>query len=393
MGIAQEHAPGLHQRFFAEPQTLLGTMVRATAAGAFNALKFTLGYTVDRMDRNDNRDTPGLVSRTTGMQKGTFSIDGYLIPSGTAGTAPDMQELFQSVFGTETIDPGVSVAYTLANTQAIQVLSLHRAAYPGGAGTVPVWMQSGVGAWVNECKISFSGAEEHKVSFSGGVQRVVETGRTTLNGAMVSSTTLIAATATGSLLMTDSIVQVAALTNTSTGYRVTVDTARPSFTIESAISADTASAVVPFAPTPTTAGVPVGGILTAFTFNGGSLDVISGEVVINKGLKPIEDQAGAAVVPDVIRGKRSVTGSFTIRLRADQMTALGLRRTNNFTALACSLVLGSVAGSITTITMPRCELEFSDVDFPEAEEATVTVPFTCLEESGTSANAITVTFT
>jgi hypothetical protein len=394
MGITQEHALGRSQRFAIEAQSAMDTMVRATAAGGFNALKVSIDYAQARMDRNDNRDTAGLVSRTSGKRTISYEVEGYLIPSGTAGTAPDMQEFFQSGLGSETVNAGTSVVYGLSNTQAMQVNTLTRAAYPGGAGTFPVYMETLIGAWVNTTKFSFSGADEPRVAFSGGASRMVHTGRSQLNGAMVTSATMVLDNDRTALLVEqDSIIQVGANTNTGTGYRVTVDTARPSFTLETTQSAADDAAVVPYMPTPTLAGNPIAGILGAFTFDGGALQVVSGEVTIDNGVKPLDDFAFAVHVPDIIRGRRSVTGSFTMRVRADQLAALGIRKNSNFTAIDCQLVLGSVAGSICTIDMDRCELEFSAVDFPEDEEATVQVPFTCLEQNTTSANAITITFT
>ena len=392
MGVQYDHAPGEHQEFFCQPQVAQGTMVRATAAGAFNALKLNTSYEQARIDRNDNRPTAGLVSRISGMRKVAWDCEGYLIPSGTAGTAPDMQDLFQSVFGTEAVNGGTSVVYSLSSSQTLQLNSIHRVAYPGGSGATALMMESLIDAWVNECKITFSGSDPHKVSFSGGAARLVQTLRAQLNGAMVTSATMVVDTAQESFAEVDSIVTVGANTNTGTGYRVTAD-ASPSFTLEATLSAADDAVVAPYAPTPTLAGEPIAGILGSFTFNGGAIAVTGGEVVINNGLKPIEDQAFAVEVPDVVRGRRSVTGSFNMRVRADQLHALGIRKNSNFTAIDCALVLGTAAGSICTIDMDRCELGFSAVEFPEEGEATVSVPFVCLEGSRTTDNAISLTFT
>lgn len=392
MGVQYDHALGRAQAFFCMPQVTQGTMVRATGAGAFNALKLTTSYEQARVDRNDNRETAGLVSRISGMRKVTWDCEGYLIPSGAAGTAPDMQDLFQSVFGQETVNGGTSVVYSLSNTQALQLNTLQRVAYPGGAAQVPVMMETLIDAWVNEMKIAVSGADPVKVSFSGGAARLVQTLRTQLDGAMSSSATMVIDTTDATFIEVDSVVQVGSNTNTSTGYRVTADAA-PSFTLEASLTAADNAVVAPFAPTPTLAGEPIAGILGSFTFGGATLPITACEVTVNNGLKPIEDQAFAVAVPDVIRGRRSVSGTFTMRVRADQLDALGIRKNSSFTVVDCALVLGSVAGSIVTIDMDRCELGFSGIEFPEDEEATVQVPFVCLEQSVTSGNAITLTFT
>lgn len=385
MGIEQQHVRAHERSFFAMAQTDLDTMVRAASAGAVKILTFSAEYDQARSERKHNRATRGRRGAVSGQRTISWSLEKELIPSGAAGTAPDDQEFWQSAFGTETVNGGTSVVYSLSTTQAMQLLSIHDY-HPAGV------MQSLIGAWVDTLKIAGSGADPLKVSMTGGARRLVQTGRTTVDGAVTTSATVVVDDEYQ--IEVDSIVQVGANTNTSTGYRVTANAAG-SLTLEATLSVADAAAVVPFAPAETTAGTPLAGIDGSLTVLGAACPVTAWEVEVNNAMIPHDGEYGAVHVSDVSPGWRQVSGTFTFRLRRDLIGILSTRKNSDFAAQAVTIVCGGTAGRTLTISMPQVELggvlKIDHAD--DGGPSTVTMSFVADESTDSANDAITATWT
>ena len=385
MGIENQHVRGHERRFFVQPQTTLDTMVRAASAGAVKILSFTAEYDQARNERKHNRATRGRRGAVSGQRTVSWSLEKELIPSGTAGTAPDDQDLWQSAFVIETVNGGTSVVYSLATTQAMQLLSIHDY-HPAGV------MQSLIGAWVDTLKIAGSGADPLRVSMTGGARRMVQTGRTTVDGIVTTSATVVV---DGPLQVeVDSIVQVGANTNTSTGYRVSANAAG-TLTLETTLSVADGADVVPFAPTETTVGTPLAGIDGSLTVLGAACPVTAWEVEVNNAMIPHDGEYGAVHVSDVSPGWRQVSGTFSFRLRRDLVPILQARKNGDFASQAITIVCGGTAGRTLTIAMPQVELngvlkiEHADDGGP----STVTMGYVADDSADGTEDAITATWT
>jgi hypothetical protein len=385
MGIENQHVRQHERSFFAMAQTTLDTMVRAASAGAVKILAFSAEYDQARAERKHNRTTRGRRGAVSGQRTISWSLEKELIPSGAAGTAPDDQEFWQSAFGTETINGGVSAVYSLSTTQAMQLLSIHDY-HPAGV------MQSLIGAWVDTLKIAGSGADPLKVSMTGGARRLVQTGRTTVDGIVTTSATVVVDDEYQ--IEPDSIVQVGANTNTSTGYRVISNTAG-TLVLEATLSVADAADVVPFAPAETTAGTPLAGIDGSLTVLGAACPVTAWEVEINNSMIPHDGEYGAVHVSDVSPGWRQVSGTFTFRLRRDLIGILSTRKNSDFAAQAVTIVCGGTAGRTLTISMPQVELggvlKIDHAD--DGGPSTVTMAFVADESTDSANDAVTATWT
>lgn len=391
MGLnpALAHALSREQRFFVQPEVTPGTFVRATSASAMKMLKFSSGFEWERIERKDNRDSRSLYEQILGKQKIDWELEGYLIPSGTAGTAPDAQDLFQAVFGGEAVSGGISVTYSLNNTQSgRQTVSLTRWAN--------VIMETLRGCNVNSMKITAKGSEPAIVSFKGSAYGLCLTGNSTLDGAMSSSATMVVEAVDeygfeGNATF-GSIVQVGANTNTGTGYMVTARTGA-SCTLETTLSASDGADVLPYAPSETVVGSPIGGILGSISVDGTSIPVTDFEIELENGDKLINDEIGQQTTTDIIPGNRVVKGSATVRLRRDMVRYFTARKNSSFATRDLAIVIGSVAGSIVTVNVDRAEMTFAALDQPDGDSFIGQLPFKALASSSTASDEMTLVFT
>lgn len=387
---ALPHALGRDARYYAQAESTRGTFVRATGGGAFKAKKFGISYDIAREYRTDNRASRSEYEQFTGKEKVDWEIEGYLIPSGSAGTAPDMGEIFQALMGSETVTPATSVAYGLNNTQSgRQTLSMTR--------YMSVFMDQLRGSIVTSGKISGKGSDPFMCSFKGRAEGATITGNSTLDGAVTASATnVVEAVDQYSFeghATHGSIVMVGANDNTNTGYMVT-GRSGATLTLEATLTAADAADVLPFAPAETVSGSPIGGIVGSLSLDSVSIPITGFEVEIDNQDVIIEDEVGQPGMTDAIPGMRKISGSFDVRIRRDQVRILGHRKNSNFTTRAVSIVIGSTAGRICTVSMPQIEVTFSSPEVPDGSDSvTCNIPFRALASSGSATDEISIVFT
>src|SRR3990167_3839709 len=102
MAIALDYALARQRRFFVSAETTIGTFVKPAATDAVKVLKANIGFQPTRKDRADSRQSRSTLARITGKTTVPFSIEKYLIPSGTAGTPPDDHLLLYAAIGAYT---------------------------------------------------------------------------------------------------------------------------------------------------------------------------------------------------------------------------------------------------------------------------------------------------
>lgn len=380
MGLNENHALGRERKFFAVAEVTAGTFVAPASTDAAKMMKVDMSFEPTRSPRGDSRQTRSLMERITGKSKISWSAEGYLIPSGTAGTAPDAHLLFKAVMGSYANTPATSDVYTLANSQDVDTVSLVR-----HAGVV---MEALRGAWVDTMTITASGGDPPKVKFEGGAMGHIHTGPAVLEDAISSSTTMVLTSATQYNVWDGSVISIGGDDNSDAGYEVTVDTARPSFTLGTSLSASDAAEVLPYTPSETTSGNPIAGVYGSLTVDGTAFPITQFEVVVKNAIKPLEDEAFKELPDDVIPGYREVTGSISVRARKSQIIELGHRKA--FPAQDIAVTLGQTAGKRCKIDINTAEFDFAPLEIPEADEAVISLPFTALGSSGE--DEISVTF-
>lgn len=373
MGINKNHALGRNQKFFVATEGTAGTFAKPVATDAVKVLSSSFDVQIERKNRMDARATRSVLERITGKSAVNWTMSKYLIPSGTAGTPPDDHLLFYAVMGGYTNSSSTSDTYSLSASQVLRTVSLTR--HFNSVFQEAIW-----GAWVNSMTINVAGGDEPKVTFEGGAMGHAHTGTSTLNGAMVGSTTMVVQTADSYNFETNSVVAIDTSDNSGAGYKISADGSRPSFTIEASVSEANGDPVVPFVPSETTAGSPINGVSGSLTIDGGTVPITAFDITISNGIKALADEAMQTYPTDAIPGHREVTGNISFRARKDFILELGKRKA--FTARDIAVILGSVAGKKCTINLDYLEMAFAAVEVPEADEAIIKLPYVALGSSG-----------
>lgn len=394
MGQSQKHALGRNQRFYAVPETTFGTFVKPTGANALKVLTSTVEFGQERVERNDARQTRSWLERITRRKTVGWSLEKFLLPSGTADVPPDDGPLLKAALGVETINGGTSVVYSLAAAQAaLGSLTLVRELNG-------VLMEAIVGAWVEAMTISISGGEEPKISFEGGAADHIGTGATGIvNGAQAALDTAIelnpgkaAAYDVGSVVAFVDAAGAVVDDNAGAGFEVTnVDDAGDILTISPGLVNPLAGGerTIPFVPTEVTAGSAIAGIVGDLQLDSVSLPVTAAEVSVTNNNKALNDEAFQDKVTDYFPQNRDVVGSLTVRARRDEIAELGERK--KFTVRDLDIVFGSGAGTTWSLDLPTIEMDFSAVEVPESEEASFSLPFRSLGASGEDEFTLTQT--
>lgn len=309
------------------------------------------------------------------------------MPSGAAGTAPDVDDLLLNTFGVRTIVGGVSVAYTPTDSQSA------RGSFSMTHIADDVVSRGLAGCVIDTFKINASGTDETKLSFEGRAVDGIHTGRSTLFGASAGQDiTVVAADADN--FEVGSVLQIGTSTNSGLGHRVSVKVANLLTVLGTLSPQGNGLVVAPFAPTETTAGVPTAMTIGSLTLTGftGSLPITQFELTLKNNLKMHEDEAFQVNPTDVTYGRRDVTGSITVRARADQILRLGNYRNAISTTRDAVVTIGSGAGTTLVIDIDRIEIDQASIEFPEQDEAMIQLPFVALATSA-GANEVSMTYT
>ena len=397
MGQNNKHMLGRDLKFFVVSETSYNPATTAVpipaTTDAMQVLTTSMDYTQERKDRADSRQTRSLLEKITGRKEVTWSCESYIIPRGTAtaGAARDdgllgndQHVLLRSSFGSS-VGSGSGTQYDLTSSQTFPTMTLYREASEVG-------MESVVGAYVEELKISGSGGDEPKLSWSGTASKYIFTGTSTASSGGTNTMTFTGPDANnfmpGSVMRTTSVSTPArVLTVNAAGTVITTDGGGGSLSYLSELA-------YPYTPaTATSSTAPLNGISGALSLSSAtSLPITAFEVTVTNNQKAINDEAFTDSVTDFIPGYRSVTGSITVRARADQMKEIGMRKLFKTRDLTLTLGDSSLgAGYYVTIAFSKIEFDFSAIEIPEAEEATFTLPFTAFGTSGN--DEIVLTFT
>ena len=87
MGSTQDHALGRNRAFFAKVESTYGTFVKPAATDAAKVLNCSFDFKQERKNRMDSRAVRAHYERITGRKEVSWSVDSYLIPSGSGSCA------------------------------------------------------------------------------------------------------------------------------------------------------------------------------------------------------------------------------------------------------------------------------------------------------------------
>jgi hypothetical protein len=372
MGQNQGHALGRNRRDFIKKESTPFTFETLADANALKLLNFSLNLAHERGDREDWRPQRSIMERITRRKVGSWSLEAYMLPSGTAGTAPDLGAVLEVAFGiAPTVVGGTSVTYNLTPNQNMGTFSAHQG-FPIASGQA--YGKTARGCWAESLGISINGTDAPRITAEGGCADVAHSGFGT-SSATSSGTTITLQSGEGAYFQPGSFIIVQ-----GGDIRSVVSIAGDVLTVNSATAVSTGHWVAAWqGVTPVTVGAPLGGITGGITIGGDTVSAVSMDINLANNHKAIDDEALASTVEDYIPGFRSVTGTIAVRARGDYLKYM-LRR-QAFAPVAVNVTVGNVAGSRIKFNMAAVEIEYGEDQVPGDAEVTLQLPFKALGSS------------
>jgi len=378
MGQNLKHQLFYERSFFAKAETTFGTQVKPVTGDAMKVLSAMIKYSKEIKDRVDNSGSRDIIETIEGSITNEWEAEMYLLPNGSAGTAPDCGPFLTAGLGVETVTPATSVVYSTTDTQAVQgSLSIYDL-------FSDIQMNSLFGAYVNEIAISASGRDEPKIKFSGMGKTYAHSGYATCNGA-VSGTSVAVQSGEGLNFDAGSLIKIGSDDNSGTGHKVT-EVSGDTLTIADSATASDDDPIIPWLPAETTAGSPIAGIDGSLTIDSTELPIMSFDVTINNNWKPVDDEVGEQTITDIIEGKRTIEGSVKFRARRDMGLEIG--KYQAITSRDFVVLFGSTSGSKVQIDMDYVKFITLDKEVSEGDSALYTGTFKAFGSSGNDAFSI-----
>jgi len=365
--------PGYNAVFFAADETTLGSPVApantaAFAAQAISTIKADTGGAQTpvrrgKQDRGLSRDMQdGFVSGRNAPVP--WSVMTSLKSRAAVDDPPRELGLWKACGFLRTVNAATSYVLTPSNTP-IASLDLITQSLTRILGRAPGEMELErlFGAFAESVRIE-GGDKEVMLTFSGQAQaKAIGTAiaaATVADGSTTSITITAAesyAFAPGYYLWGSEVVLVALPTYGGTSLTI----ARAQLGTTGA--AHSAQPMYPYIP----AGISYGGapvseaLTTNFLFDGGSFPVLNWAVDIKTGLQAGPGETGSAHPFRVLKANRiDVAPTLTFLLKGDDVRKFN--KAASVTSLACSIVQGTTAGGVITISLPYCELVAPKVD-------------------------------
>lgn len=357
--MAGEYIFGLEAQAYAVEQSAFGTVVYPAATDAFKHLKLTITPDEARRRRKDHRGTRSQGDAVRGKRSSKWSISAYLLPSGVLGTPPDIWPILKQGFGTETINAGASVVYTLLKFPELTHKGLSIHAY---AGHLHVGIKDAI---VQELSIKGSGSQEAEIEASGEGTEVIVTGTSTLgSSASNGASSVTVATGDGQKFSVDSKVDI----GTSTGHTVTAIAGDVLTITPVLVGAQSLGVTVkPNQPGFTTAGAPVTETEGSFKIDTVAIDILSASFKLANKLKMRTNEYGRSVASGFSSPTfREVGFEADIMLRRDYLKYYG--HAKNLVQKDIEIAFGSTAGKRARLDMDKTEFKIPAFEFPDGED-------------------------
>lgn len=286
-----------------------------------------------RDNRADTRATRSVLERMTTRKSGKWNLEGYLLGASAAGSAPDLDALYTAVFGTKTTNAGVSVVYSLSDSQTPSSLEIVR--------TTRVEQHI-----LNGCipgKLSFKAGPQWTVAAEGENVWQAWMNAITVSGSNGAST-LTAQSADMAAQIDDNAKFVVISGSNEYGPFTVTDVTGTTITFSGGtLGGDVTNGIMePWRPTPTTTGSPATDLVGAITLDGGEVDFASFELNVETGLYMHNKQYGTDRATYGYYGRRIVSGTLGVHYRRDMGTWYNKAR--SFSSIAMSVTAGSDSG-------------------------------------------------
>lgn len=344
-------------KYFVVAQSAWNVVGYPGSSDAFRATKVSIKEIPEREARTDTVDTRSEGATIEGRKEVDWSIEGFFMPSGALGVAPDIGPFLKAGFGVETIVGSTSVTYSFTKDPELTNFGLSIWEFGNFMGVCAV------NAIINELSITGSGSAQATFSMSGKATHMIRAGSGTLSGSLAGGETSIPLTAgDGRLYNAGAIITIGTSTNNHVVQSVSTDT----LTISPAVvgAQTSGAAVIPRVITPTYAGEPVSKVRGLFQLGGTTYKALEGTVKVSdpSAIRLDEHGSGTASGYDSLLN-RAVTFTGSMRLLKESFKEFGAMQEGDQKTLAFNI--GDVAAKRGKFTMPAFEGEPPAVDSPE----------------------------
>jgi len=381
---------GALQKLFLGIETTTNTYQAAAGSDAARFVTLDIQGDEGREYREDNTESYGYEEIVTGRKSYPWTLNGLILPSGTAGTPPDLHALFLAMMGSYTNTPGTSDEYAFNNNvrQSTMWMAHH----------IPLTtMRHMLGCVPQSMNIEITGTGVAKVSASGFAMTEIRTQQSSVDGAAGAGATFDVQTGEGIGFEVNSVI---AFYNPSTGA-VVDDNSSAGYTVTN-VSTDTITVtpshggvsdldeVRPFTPASSgLVGNPVAVGVGSLSIGGTAVEVTKCSVSINNGVQEVNDEFTTTGPSDHFKSKREATIALELRMRADR--AHIWRKSRAVTTQAFQVIVGNTAGKRLQIDAASLNLDFGNPSVPQNEVVTISASGKCLDSSGNDSLKLTFT--
>ena len=379
---------GNEERLFIKKEVTEGTLVYPEAVNAILAVGAATATQDDELLEDGqirarrSRLTP-ILGRTN---PGSWSFTTYLKPSGTPGTAPEEDVLFECGLGKKKVNAGASVVYSLDSTTNLPSFSMVRK-----LGHTTWWM---CGCTVNSMALTASGSAIGQIAWSGNFMKMWHAGESVLTAEVATSATTCVVADSKRFSNEMIKIDIGSDTNSGEGYLVTsINYATNTITFTPGLAgAGVAAAATVQSHVPTTStevGTPLHGKYGIVTIDAQQAVLLEASLNLTNNIKYYGDMKNNKRYATIYGapGFRQVEG--TMRMYFYKNIPQYFYRLDNQLQNHLIIPFGTVAGRIVEFDCPR--IEYKTPGISAAEEVMAELPFTAVG-STTGDDELTVTW-
>lgn len=364
MGYNTPHALGREKFAYAKLEAVAHTYEPLVGNDAFRVLSFDITPNITRQPVEEGKASRSVIEHTTEKGTVTWAIKALIRPSGASGTPPDLSPLLEAAFGVHT--GGGTDVYSLDTSQVLSTLTMMRA-HPNALQEVMT------GCIVDRWSLEMQGGSRPVISFEGRASSYVAGTRSTLDAAMVSSTSMSIQSGDANHFGVNNLVSIGGDDRSGGGYLIATDSGGGDFVLSSAASASEDDEVIVFSPSPSVAGSPLSGIVGSLAMAGVARPIVGFSLSHDNQNEAFEDEAFEQFYSDATPGERIVTGTVTLRARRDQIGDMLIRKL--FGTQAILLTMGDTSGARAILSCAQAEYGYDAIESPEAGPGMLKIPF------------------
>jgi len=321
---------------------------------------------------------------------GTWSFTTYVKPSGTPGTAPETDVLFECAFGKKTVDPGVSVVYEFDSSNNLPSFSFWR--------KVGHTVFAMAGCTVNVAEFTVTGSELAQIAWSGEFMKWAITGESKAASTVSATDTEVQVDDATRYFNTGGRILLGSDDNGGNGYTITninYSTNTITFTPAAVSGCSIGDTIAAWYPTSgTELGTPASGKLGIVTIDGTNAIILSSTITLTNNIKYYTDEKNGQLYPAVYGapGFRDVTGTITLYFYKN---TTGYFYRSDYAGVspgiqdALLVPAGAVTGKRMKLSCPQ--IEYKTPTISGDEEVMMELPFTAVGTS-TGDDEFSVTF-